>query len=130
MIRTRRVLASAFLAAAALSVGSGVALAAPPETAATPDQMTQTELVPQQAEAVTPAEQSEGAAQEAQPADNAAQQAEPADQQAQQAEPAEASLPQFSLSADMLPMGSFDMLFGSDLLGGTMNLGGEATPTA
>ncbi|EID54081.1 hypothetical protein AB8O38_14870 [Saccharomonospora xinjiangensis] len=121
MIRTRRVLASAFLAAAALSVGSGVALAAPPETAATPGQMPQAELVPQQAEAVTPAEQqSEGAAQEAQPAD----------QQAQQAQPAQESLPQFSLSADMLPMGSFDMLFGSDLLGGTMNLGEEATPTA
>ena len=100
MIRTRRVLASAVLTAAALSMGAGAALAAPPETTATPTDTAQTEQVPQHSEAAKPAEEK--------PTNGTAE---------------------FTFSSDMTPMDFVGMLLGSGLEG-TVNFEGDTDTEA
>ncbi|EHY89863.1 hypothetical protein ACWGRK_01800 [Saccharomonospora azurea] len=114
MIRTRRVLASAVLTAAALSMGAGAALAAPPETTATPTDTAQTEQVPQHSEAAKPAEEG---------AEDAASEEKPAEEK-----PTNGTA-EFTFSSDMTPMDFVGMLLGSGLEG-TVNFEGDTDTEA
>jgi hypothetical protein len=138
MTRTRRVVASAVLTAAALTMGAGAALAAPPETEATPSEATQTEQAPQQTETTEDTEGT-GAQDEATDAEDGTDETvtdvteqKPAEEAEQKpAEDAEnkPGTTQFTFSSDLTPAEFFSLLLGSGFEG-TVTFDGTADTEA